>query len=218
MRFFVRIRRYTEFAMLLHWMVAAGIAFLFVHGFYMMRFEGAERLPHLNLHRSVGVTVFALVLVRVWWRRRHPPPPIPMPEFQAGIAHFVHLLIYALLIVNGIAGTLGWFMSGDPIVFFGYPLTGDRAADAHPGVNHVCILVGLGTARLLIAVIVLHVLAVLKHEWFDKDRLIMRMLPGPAILLPLRPGQIIQRMRERRRRLREERALRKGGDAPAARD
>jgi len=215
-RFFRRIRRYTEFAMLLHWLVAAGIAFLFVHGFYMMRLEGAQRLPDLNVHRSVGVVIFALVLVRVWWRMRHPPPHVPMPEVQAWIANYVHVLIYALLIINGIAGAAGWIASGDPIVFFGLPLTAPRAAA--PEINHLCIFVGLTTARILVVVIVLHVLAVIKHEWFDEDRLLSRMLPGPAILLPLRPGEIVKRMRERRRRRREERALRENGGAPIARE
>ena len=114
MTFFRRIRRYTEFAMLLHWLVAAGIAFLYVHGFDMMRIEESQRLPQLNLHRSVGVTVFALVLVRIWWRMTRPPPEIPMPEVQTWIANLVHLLIYALLVVNGIAGTVGWIASGNP--------------------------------------------------------------------------------------------------------
>lgn len=201
--------------MLLHWLVAAGIAFLFVHGFYMMRIEEAQRLPDLNLHRSVGVTIFALVLVRVWWRLTHPPPPVPMPEAQAWIAGYVHILIYALLIVNGIAGTAGWIASGDPIVFFGEPLTGPRAAS--PAINRLCLFIGLATAHVLMAVIVLHVLAVVKHEWFDKDRLLSRMLPGPAILLPLRPEEIVQRMREWRRRRREQRAFRDGGP-PATRE
>lgn len=206
MTFFRRIRRYTEFAMLLHWLVAAGIAFLFVHGFYMMRIEAAQRLPDLNLHRSVGMVVFALVLVRFWWRMKHPPPEVPMPPFQASIAHYVHLLIYELLIINGIAGTAGWIASGDPIVFFGMPLAGARTAS--PDLNHLCIVVGLTTARILIVMIALHILAVVKHEWFDRDRLLARMLPGPAILLPLKPGEIVRRMRERRRRLREQRASR----------
>jgi cytochrome b561 len=202
--------------MLLHWLVAAGIAFLFIHGFYMMGFEGAERLPHLNLHRSVGVTIFALVLVRLWWRFTHPPPPMPMPEVQSWVAGYVHTLIYALLIVNGIAGSVGWFASGDPVVFFGVPLAGERAAA--PSLNRLCIFVGLTTARILIVVVVLHIIAVIKHEWFDGDKLLSRMLPGPAILLPLRPGEIVQRMRESRRRRREERALRKNGGTPARRD
>lgn len=216
MAFFRRIRRYTEFAMLLHWLVAAGIAFLFVHGFYMMRLERAQRLADLNVHRSVGVVVFALVLVRVWWRMVHPPPHVPMSDVQARIANYVHLLIYALLVINGIAGTAGWIASGDPIVAFGVPLTGQRAAS--PEIDRVCILVGLATARVLIVVIALHVLAVIKHEWFDEDRLLSRMLPGPTILLPLRPEEIVQRMREWRRRRREQRALRENGGAPIARE
>lgn len=213
MAFFRRIRRYTWPAMLLHWVVAAGIAFLFIHGFYMMHIEEARRLPHLNLHRSVGVVVFALVIVRVWWRMKHPPPYIPMPEVQTWAAHYVHVLIYALLIVNGVAGTLGWFVSGDPIVLFGVPLAGPRTA--YPDLNRMCLLVGLGTARFLIAVIVLHVIAVIKHEWFDGDRLLSRMLPGPAILLPLKPEEIVQKMRQWRRKRREMRAANRG---PAARE
>jgi cytochrome b561 len=215
-KFFLRVRRYTWLAMLLHWLVAAGIAFLYVHGFYMMGFEVSQRLPHLNLHRSVGVVVFVLVLVRALWRTLHPPPQeAPMPALQAWIATYVHLLIYVLLIANGIAGTAGWVASGDPIVFFGVPLTGERTPA--PDLNRLCILVGLTTARALLVVIVLHVLAVIKHEWLDKDRLLSRMLPGPAILLPLRPGQIVRRMREWRRRRREQRALRGNGGTPTAR-
>ena len=207
MTFFRRIRRYTEFAMVLHWLVAAGIAFLYVHGFDMMRIEESQRLSQLNLHRSVGVTVFALVLVRIWWRMTRPPPEIPMPEVQTWIANLVHLLIYALLVVNGIAGTIGWIASGNPIVFFGAPL-----ADAHapsPTLNHLCVLVGMTTARVLVVMIALHVLAVIKHEWFDRDRLLARMLPGPAILLPLSPREIVQRLRERRQKRRERSAASK---------
>jgi len=189
--------------MVLHWLVAAGIAFLFIQCFLMMEVEGPDQLIELNFHRSVGVTVFALVLVRIWWRMTRPPPPVPMPELQAWIAEFVHLVIYGLLVVNGIAGTVGWIASGDPIVFFGM-----LVADAHPSspsLNGLCILVGLTTARVLLLMIALHVLAVLKHEWFDRDRLVERMLPGPSILLPLNPREIVQRMRERRRKRREQR-------------
>ena len=67
-------------------------------------------------------------------------------------------------------------------------------------------------------VIVLHGLAVIKHEWFDEDKLLSRMLPAPAILLPLRPREIVQRMRELRQRRREPRELRKNGGVPIARE
>jgi cytochrome b561 len=197
MKLFQRIRRYTEFAMVLHWLVAAGIAFLYVHGFDMMRMPASERLPQLNLHRSVGVVVFALVLVRLWWRMVRPPPKVAMPALQAWVANFVHLLIYALLIVNGIAGSAGWVLSGDPVVFFGMEIAPPRTAS--PALEHLCVIVGMTTARALVVVIALHVIAVVKHEWLDRDRILQRMLPGPAILLPLRPKAMLLRLRERRR-------------------
>jgi cytochrome b561 len=184
--------------MAFHWLVAAGIAFLYVHGFDMMRIEGPDHLVQLNLHRSVGVTVFALVLARIWWRMTHPPPEIPMPRVQAWVANVVHLLIYALLVVNGIAGTVGWIASGDPVVFFGVELAPGRAA--HPALGKLCILVGMTTARALAVMIALHVLGVLKHEVFDRDRVLERMMPGPPIVLPRTPREIAQSMGERRKR------------------
>ena len=213
MTFYLRIRRYTEFAMLLHWLVAGGIAFLYVHGFDMMRMQGPERLVQLNLHRSVGITVFALVVVRIWWRMTHPPPEIPMPKLQAWIANFVHILIYVLLVVNGIAGSIGWIASGDPVAFFGLEVAPGRTPS--PALDHFCVVVGMTTARILAVVIVLHVLAVLKHELFDRDRLIDRMEPGPPILLPRSARQIMQRIRERRQE-RAQAALAAQGRTPIA--
>ena len=208
MQAFRTIRRYTERAMLLHWLVAAGIAFLYVHGFDMMRMPASERLPQLNLHRSVGIVVFALVLARLWWRMTHPPPEVPMPAAQAWVANLVHLLIYALLVVNGIAGSVGWIASGDPVVFFGTNVA--PAREPSPALAHLCIVVGMTTARALVLMIALHVVAVVKHEWLDRDRILQRMLPGPSLLLPLRPKEMLLRLRERRRR----RALRASADAP----
>ena len=209
MAFFRRIRRYTEGAMALHWLVALGIAFLFIHGFRMMEIPADERLHELNVHRSVGVLVFVLVLIRIWWRLGHPPPALPMPPLLAAIAHFVHFLIYVLLVINGIAGSVGWVASGDPIVFFGMDIAGERTP--WPRLNHLCIMIGLATARILLAAVAVHVLAVIKHEVFDRDRTLERMLPGPAIVVPLRPGEIIERMRERRRKRRQQKAAEKAG-------
>ena len=216
MQFFVRIRRYTELAMLLHWMVAAGIAFLFIHGFDMMRIPEAQRLVQLNMHRSVGVVVFALVLVRIAWRIAHPPPHVPMPKMQAWAASYVHILIYVLLVVNGIAGTVGWVASGDPVVFFSYAVAGARTAS--PELDHFCILVGMTTARILMVVIVLHVLAVVKHEWLDRDELLERMVPGPPTAVALRPRDIAQRVREWRSSRRAPRVAADKAASPTARE
>jgi cytochrome b561 len=210
-----RVRRYSRVAMVLHWVVAAGIAFLFVHGFAMMHIEPSQRTAELNLHRSVGVVVFALVLLRIWWRIAHPPPHVRMPAVQAWVANYVHLFIYALLVVNGVAGFIGWIASGDPIVFFGVQIAGGCAAS--PMLNRVCLAIGLGTARTLIVVIALHVLAAVKHQWLDHDRLIARMMPGRTILLPLRTIELVQWARKRRRERRAHRGCCEHCGAPLGR-
>ena len=84
-----------------------------------------------------------------------------------------------------------------------------RVSTAFFALGALCVLVGMTTARVLVVMIALHVLAVIKHEWFDRDRLLARMLPGPAILLPLSPREIVQRLRERRQKRRERSAASK---------
>lgn len=183
MALYRRIRRYGRAAIALHWVVAVGIFVLFVHGGTMMLIPEAQRLPALNLHRSIGVVVFALVLVRVWWRATHPPPPMRMAPELEWVADFVHFLIYALLIANGIAGMVGWLASGDPIVFFGWDVRAPR--EPHPQLTRVCLMIGFATARALLFIIALHVLAALKHQVVDRDRLLERMWPGRTIKVTL---------------------------------
>jgi cytochrome b561 len=192
-----RVRRYGRTAISLHWIVAAGIAFLFLHGMQMMHLDEAERLPALNLHRSVGVVIFALVLVRIGWRCMHPPPHFRMPPLQAWVAHYVHLFIYGLLVANGIAGVVGWITSGDPVVFFGIELL--KEGERHTVVTRMCVAVGGTTARALLVVIALHALAALKHQAVDRDRLIERMWPGRTMLVSLRTAELLLRSKKRRR-------------------
>jgi cytochrome b561 len=196
MALYRRIRRYGTPAIALHWVVALGIFVLFVHGAAMMRIAEAHRVAALNLHRSIGVVVFVLVLVRIWWRANHPPPSFRMPELQEWLAHYVHILIYTLLVGNGFAGVVGWFASGDPIVFLGLELRGER--DRRPELTRWCVTIGFATSRALLAAIVLHALAALKHHLLDHDRLIARMWPGHTILVTIQ-RTILEPMRRRRR-------------------
>jgi hypothetical protein len=111
---------------------------------------------------------------------------------------------------------VGWIASGDPVDFFGMSLLAERVAS--PGLNHACVLVGQGTARILLAVIALHVLAVIKHEWFDNDRLLDRMIPGPTILLPLHPREILRKIRERREKQTAQQSSSQESGAPVTRE
>ena len=93
-------------------------------------------------------------------------------------------------------------------------VTGDDAAS--PMLNRVCLAIGLGTARTLIVVIALHVLAAVKHQCLDYARLIARMIPGRTILLP-RTIELVQWARKRRRGGRADRGCCEHCGAPLAR-
>jgi cytochrome b561 len=178
-----RVRRYGAPAIALHWLVALGIFVLFIHGATMMLIPEEHRLAALNVHRSIGIVVFALVLFRIAWRLTHRPPTLRMRPRDEAIAHFVHNLIYALLVANGLAGAIGWLASGDPITFFGWELR--PAHDPQRQVARICLAIGFATARAMLFVIALHVLAALKHHVLDRDRLLERMWPGRTIEVTL---------------------------------
>jgi cytochrome b561 len=80
--------RYTKTAIALHWLIAAAVVGLIGWGWWMQtipKLPVGPRVDAFNLHKSIGLTVLLLMLVRIGWRVRHPPPPFPpMPPWQAG--------------------------------------------------------------------------------------------------------------------------------------
>src|SRR5512135_1387415 len=100
-------QRYTRFAVALHWIVAIVVFAQFALGWLMQEIAKeppGPRASAFNVHKSVGLVIFALMLVRIAWRLSHPPPALPpMPRWQARAALANHLLLYALLVVMPLA-------------------------------------------------------------------------------------------------------------------
>lgn len=93
--------RYTDVAIALHWGIAALIVYNLASG--LLRAE----LPRgfFVFHVSSGITILVLSLVRVGWRLTHRPPPLlPMTTVEAKLAHVVHFLLYAAMLVLPFSG------------------------------------------------------------------------------------------------------------------
>ena len=173
---------YTATAKGLHWLMALLIFGLLALGFYMSDLPlSPEKLQYYSWHKWAGVTVFALVWLRLLWRVTHWPPayPISMSGLQQALAHTGHLVLYVLMIVIPLSG---WFMSsakGVQTVWFGVlPLPdligrdkelGKQLAELHSALN-----IGL---LLLIGG---HAAAALFHHLVRKDDILRRMLPARA--------------------------------------
>lgn len=170
--------KYTFVAMALHWVLALLIVGTFCAGLYMSDLPmSMARLKLFNYHKWAGVIVLALSAVRLLWRLTHrPPADVPMPRWQQVAAHGMHHLLYALFFAVPLVGWAYSSAAGFPIVLFGVlPLPSFVPKDA---VLAQLIKPWHETLAWLMAVlVVMHVAAAFKHQLFEKDGLIGRMLP-----------------------------------------
>ena len=172
-------QRYRAPAIALHWLVAILVAAQFALGWWMQGIAKqpvGPRVDAYNLHKSIGLTILALMIVRIAWRITHPPPALPaMPRWQAGLARATHLLLYVLLVVHPLAGYLGSAFSGYPVKYFGLVLP-SWAPQSVP-LKDFMSAAHLATSWLIAAAVLLHLLGVAKHAIVDRDALLARMLP-----------------------------------------
>lgn len=173
---------YTATAKGLHWLMALMVLGLLALGFYMSDLPlSPEKLQFYSWHKWAGVTVFALVWLRLLWRVTHRPPAHPwtMSSLQQGLAHTGHLVLYVLMIVIPLSGWLMSSAKGVQTVWFGVlPLPdligrdkelGKQLAELHSALN-------IGFLVLICG----HAAAALFHHLVHKDDTLRRMLPARA--------------------------------------
>ena len=184
--------RYSAVAIGLHWLMAVLIVGTFCVGYYMSGLSFSPgRLKLYNWHKWAGVCVLALAALRLLWRLSHPPPAdVPMPRWQARLAHATHFALYAAFFAVPLAGWTYSSAAGFPVVVFGVlPLpdlvSPDKALAANLRLLHQWLAYGLA------ALVLLHVAGALKHRLIDRDRLLARMLPGtgPGAAAPAVPAR-----------------------------
>jgi cytochrome b561 len=172
--------RYDRVAAWLHWgiglLLLAEIAFGLLLDDIAPRGTPA-RAGVINLHKSVGIVIGVLIVVRIAWRLRHAAPPWPatMSIRRQRAASLGHLLLYACMVVAPLAGYLGSNFSKHGVRFFGVVLApwGPDWPAAYS------VLVGLHDASsyLLLALTIGHVAMALKHALIERDGIFARIAP-----------------------------------------
>jgi cytochrome b561 len=177
-----RAPRYDGFAIALHWLLAALIVGSLGLGLYMTGLPFSPlRLKVYSWHKWAGVTILALSALRLLWRAGHRPPALPpgMSRLQLASYRASHTLMYLLFFAVPLSGWAYSSAMGMPVAWFGVlPLP-----DFMP-IDHVFAEAALQplhkySAFALAGVTLLHVAAVCKHHWIDRDGLMQRMWPGP---------------------------------------
>ncbi len=178
--------RYSTVAIWLHWIIALMIIGNLLGGLTLdLLFPGKDPATIetkrfiIGLHKSIGLCVILLTLLRIGWRLVNPPPPLPghMTRIEVILAKATHMAFYVLMLALPFSG---WAMVSTgkrvfPLQWFGLfevpklPLSPDLGGffyETHEVLGWIAV-----------ATLALHVLAALKHQVFDRDNLLARMLP-----------------------------------------
>lgn len=174
------VSRYAASSRWLHWLTALLLAVIIPAGIWIRYFEPADqafKMRLYNVHESLGVLVFLLVLLRVVNRRLHPPPPLPqdMPAAMRLAAHATHIGLYALLLLMPLTGFLATNAWGFPLSVFNVlpipsPLGKDEALAKVLSFLHWCGAIAIGL------LILGHLAGVVHHTFIRRDGLLRRML------------------------------------------
>lgn len=177
--------RYGWPAILLHWLLALAIVGNFGVGLYMADLPfSVARVKLFNWHKWAGVTILALSAMRLLWRLAHKPPTYSprvlaaMPAWQHRAANVSHFAMYLLFFAVPL---LGWAYSsaaGLQIVWFGVLPLPDLLPVDKEFAKEVLKPLHRNFAYVLAGLVVLHVAAALKHQFVDRDGLLLRMWPG----------------------------------------
>ena len=170
--------KYTPVAILIHWLTVLLVTSVFVLGWYMVDLpKGPTRGYYFALHKSIGLTIFCLLVIRVGWRLRHRPPAFPasISEWQRRLARSVHLSFYVLLVLQPLSGYLSSSFSGYTTQWFGLPLPswGRHDAPLNELFTEIHELCALG----LLVLIAAHVMGFFGHLIAGDHELTRRMRP-----------------------------------------
>lgn len=171
--------RYTSTAILLHWLMALLICAAFPLGLYMADLKlSPAKLQLISYHKWVGIVLLLLAVLRLLWRVTHRPPALPdtLAAWQQRASHAVHHLLYLLLLAVPLSGWLMSSAKGFQTVLFGVLPMPDLVSK-NKELGHLLGSVHESLNYLLLALVVVHIAATLKHRFVDRDAVLERMLP-----------------------------------------
>ena len=180
--------RYGAVAQSFHWIIAALIVTQFVLAYMADDLpNGMHKLALLARHKSFGMTILMLAVLRLLWRLTHPAPALPagMTSAERFLARASHFAFYVLLFAMPLTG---WMMSSAKnysVSWFGlftWPNLIGKNAHAFELLQSTHETLSI----VLLSIASLHILAALKHHFWNKDDVLRRMLPLlAAVAFPL---------------------------------
>lgn len=171
---------YGLMAQLFHWTTLLLVVALFALASYFEELPvGPEKGMVIGWHKSIGITVLLLTLLRLGWRLLDttPTPASAPAQWQQTLAIWTHRALYLLLIVMPLSGYLMSMAAGRPVIWFNLIPLPIWLAENKPLAEQLKELHEI-LAILIFLLVALHSAAALWHQLFRRDHLLSRMWPG----------------------------------------
>lgn len=173
------VKSYSGVSKFFHWIIALIVILMLSGSFFLGSLPAPLKSQAFMFHKSFGITVLILMVLRLLWLAYagKPPLPVTVPLWQKFFAHLVQYSLYFFLLLMPICGWLMSVAANKPPVFFGMfslslPwITPSKALAEFFELCHNTI------AWILIALIILHICGAIKEHFIDKDGVLLRMLP-----------------------------------------
>ncbi len=174
---------YGTIAKAFHWVMFLILLGMVAVGYYMYELPAdtpqqmGYKFGLYDYHKSFGILILLLVVLRLGWRMINPVPKMPggMRKIEIFSAHAMHVLLYIMMFIQPLSGWLMSSYGGHPVKFFGSVLP--ALADKDKALGDIFHEVHEITAALLIALFAIHVAAALFHHFIRKDDVMKKMLP-----------------------------------------
>jgi len=162
----------------LHWIIVLLIINQWVIAEQAEELKGLAKLQALSWHKSFGMTILMLAIIRLVWRWMNPVPDLTAETkpWERVLAKISHVLLYALIFAMPLTG---WMMSSArnfPVSWFKLFQFPDLVAPAEQTFHRMQDLHHL-LFSVLVVVALLHAAGALKHHFIDRNDVLKRMLP-----------------------------------------
>jgi cytochrome b561 len=168
--------RYSRAAIALHWILAFALFAQLALGWWMLglpKSPAGLRAGWFNLHKSIGLTIALLVVLRLVWRLTQADPAATLlPRWQRRAARWAHRLLYACMAAMPLSGYLGSTFTRYPVRYFGMVLP--QWNHDWPAAKQLMSSLHYAVAWAFMALLALHVAAALWH-WSQRDGVTDRM-------------------------------------------
>ncbi|NKF24617.1 cytochrome b [Solimonas marina] len=167
---------FSRIARALHWTMAALIVLMLLLGAGMIAGDPAQYSRYIVWHKSIGVAIFMLAIVRLLYRLRHPAPALPddLSALQRLAAHGSHVALYGLMLALPLVGWAMLSAGGYPVALLGGLQLPAILAPHAPTYAALRMLHSV-LAWSLFALVMLHLAAALHHGWVRRDGVLATM-------------------------------------------